>query len=101
MTRSLRVAPHQIDHAKLALKYSGIGTQRALSTKLQLALSTVSRFFTGKPVDYHTFVKICTCLELQWPEIAQVESLSLVANDSEPATSPITTIPVRNQPSSS
>lgn len=68
MARSLRVNPQHIERTKLALLHSGISSQRALAADLKLALSTVSRFFTGKPVDYATFVDICDRLGLDWQE---------------------------------
>ncbi|MEO1126216.1 MAG: hypothetical protein AAFW84_15500 [Cyanobacteria bacterium J06635_15] len=37
--------------------------------ELTLVLSTVSRFFTGKPVDYATFIDICDRLGLAWHDI--------------------------------
>ncbi|MEO1347960.1 MAG: NB-ARC domain-containing protein [Cyanobacteria bacterium J06635_15] len=73
MARSLRIDKEQIQRAKLALKRSGFSSQRALATELGLALSTVSRFFTSKPVDYTTFVDVCDRIGLDWQECAAVK----------------------------
>ena len=73
MARSLRVSPQYIERTKLALLHCGISSQRALAADLKLALSTVSRFFTGKPVDYATFVDICDRLGLNWQECTTLE----------------------------
>ncbi|HEY9628461.1 MAG TPA: helix-turn-helix transcriptional regulator [Coleofasciculaceae cyanobacterium] len=51
MPRSLKVNQDFIGAVKLALKRSGWISQRALSEDLGLALSTVSNFLNGKPID--------------------------------------------------
>ena len=55
MSRSLKVRSDCIQQAKLALKRNGFGSQRAFAEELGVALSTLSRFLTGKTVDYATF----------------------------------------------
>jgi WD40 repeat protein/transcriptional regulator with XRE-family HTH domain len=91
MSRSLKVRSDCIQIAKLALKRNGFGSQRAFAEELGLALSTVSRFLTGKTVDYATFVEICGKLAIDWQEISDegdrvpsqsvdVESSLLIAN---------------------
>lgn len=72
MSRSLRVGKQHIEKVKLALKRNSFPSQRALAIDLGLALSTVSRFLTGKPVDYATFVDICEQLGLDWQAIADL-----------------------------
>lgn len=72
MSRSLRIAQEYLDIVKLALLRNGFPSQRALALELGLALSTVSRFCTGKPVDYSTFVDICDLLGLEWRDIADL-----------------------------
>ena len=57
MSRSLKVRSDSIKQAKLALQHNGFGSQRALAEELGLALSTLSRFLTGKTVDCATFVE--------------------------------------------
>ena len=72
MSRSLKIAQEYLGKVKLALLRNGFPSQRALSLELGLALSTVSRFCTGKPVDYSTFVDICDLLGLEWRDIADL-----------------------------
>ena len=70
MSRSLKVRSDCIQQAKLALKRNGFGSQRAFAEELGLALSTLSRFLTGKTLDYATFVEICGKLAIDWQEIS-------------------------------
>jgi transcriptional regulator with XRE-family HTH domain len=72
MSRSLKVRSDCINQAKLALQRNGFRSQRAFSEELGLALSTLSRFLTGKTVDYATFVEICEKLGLDWRAIADL-----------------------------
>ncbi|MBE9129400.1 MULTISPECIES: eIF2A-related protein [unclassified Coleofasciculus] len=72
MSRSLKVRSDCIQQAKLALQRNGFRSQRAFSEELEFALSTVSRFLTGKTVDYATFVEICEKLALDWRAIADL-----------------------------
>ncbi|MBD0311306.1 MAG: helix-turn-helix transcriptional regulator, partial [Microcoleus sp. T1-bin1] len=72
MSRSLKVRSDCIQQAKLALKRNGFGSQRAFAEELGLALSTLSRFLTGKTVDYAIFVEICGKLGLDWREISDL-----------------------------
>lgn len=69
MPRSLKVSPDCIGTVKLALKQRGILSQRALSEELSVALSTVSNFFNGKPVDRAIFEEICAKLALHWKDV--------------------------------
>ncbi|MEM8777896.1 MAG: AAA-like domain-containing protein [Cyanobacteria bacterium P01_G01_bin.49] len=41
--------------------------------KLDRPLATVSKFLTGKPVDFATFEELCQSLALDWREIADLE----------------------------
>ncbi|MBD1835153.1 NACHT domain-containing protein [Cyanobacteria bacterium FACHB-472] len=70
MSRSLKVRSDCIQQAKLAIQRNGFRSQRAFSEELEFALSTVSRFLTGKSVDYATFLEICGKLGLDWQAIA-------------------------------
>ena len=72
MSRSLKVGKEYLEKVKFALMRNSFPSQRALALDLGLALSTVSRFCTGKPVDYGTFVDICDTLGLEWKEIADL-----------------------------
>ena len=72
MPRSLKVAQKYLEKVRLALLRNGFPSQKALALELGLALSTVSRFFTSKPVDYSTFVDICDRLDLDWHDISDL-----------------------------
>ncbi|MEM8505749.1 MAG: NB-ARC domain-containing protein [Cyanobacteria bacterium P01_D01_bin.1] len=84
MSRSLRVIDQHIKTAKAALKRSGWLTQRALAEDLHMALSTVSRFLNGKPVDYAVFLEICDRINLDWQFVADLSS----TNTPEPHSTP-------------
>ena len=72
MSRSLKVGKEYLEKVKFSLLRNSFPSQRALALDLGLALSTVSRFFTGKPVDYSTFVDISDTLGLEWQDIADL-----------------------------
>lgn len=72
MSRSLKVGTEYLDTVKFALLRNSFPSQRSLALDMGLALSTVSRFFTGKPVDYSIFVDICHILGLGWRDIADL-----------------------------
>ncbi len=72
MSRSLKVGREYLEKVKFALLRNSFPSQKALAIDLGLALSTVSRFCTGKPVDYSTFVDICDTLDLDWKDIADL-----------------------------
>lgn len=76
MSRSLKVNSQYIQEVKAALKLNKLRTQRALAEDLEMALSTVSRFLNGRPVDYATFLEICDRLNLDWQTVAAFEKLS-------------------------
>lgn len=75
MSRSLKVRSDCIQQAKLAIQRKDFRSQRAFAEELGFALSTVSRFLTGKTVDYATFVEICGKLGLDWRAIADLGDL--------------------------
>jgi transcriptional regulator with XRE-family HTH domain len=70
MSRSLKVRSDCIKQAKLAIQHNGFPSQRAFAEELGLALSTLSRFLTGKTVDCVAFVEICGKLAIDWREIS-------------------------------
>jgi len=72
MSRSLKVRSDCIKQAKLALQHNGFGSQRTCAEELGLALSTLSRFLTGKTVDCAAFVEICGKLAIDWREISDL-----------------------------
>ena len=69
MSRSLKVNSQSIKTVKASLKRCGFRSQRSLAEDLNMALSTISRFLNGKPVDFATFVEICDRLNLNWHTI--------------------------------
>jgi transcriptional regulator with XRE-family HTH domain len=73
MSRSLRVQQDCINKVKLALRRNGFPSQRALAEDVGFALATVSKFLTGKPVDYTTFEELCRRLGLDWREISTLD----------------------------
>ncbi len=70
MTRSLRIRDDNIDKIKLSLRRNGIPNQKVLAAEVGLAVSTVSNFLNGKPVDYASFKAICDCLNVDWQDKA-------------------------------
>jgi transcriptional regulator with XRE-family HTH domain len=73
MPRSLRVQQDCINKVKLALTRNGFPSQRSLAEDVGFALSTVSNFLTGRPVDYTNFEEICRKLGLDWQEISTLD----------------------------
>lgn len=106
MSRSLKVNHQSIQTVKDSLKQCRFRSQRALAENLNLALSTISRFLNGKPVDSATFVEICDRLNLNWQTItdtprdtiAESKSASLLPrNDSVvPTPANATAIPIES-----
>ena len=72
MSRSLKVDAQYIQTVKGSLKRNGLPSQRVLAEDLGMALSTISRFLNGKPVDFATFVEICDRLHLSWQSITDI-----------------------------
>lgn len=72
MSRSLKVQPKFLENVRLALQRNGYPSQKSLAQDVGLALATVSKFLTGKPVDYQIFLEICFKLALDWREIADL-----------------------------
>lgn len=68
--RSLQATPSGIQEAKSAFALRG-WTQENLAGEINLKTrQPIWRFFTGRPVERHTFLEICSILELDWREIA-------------------------------
>jgi HEAT repeat protein/energy-coupling factor transporter ATP-binding protein EcfA2 len=74
MARSIRVASECIARVKHALRCHGFPSQNALAVALGLSRSTITSFFTGKPVDYVNFVEISERLGLDWQAIAYIDT---------------------------
>ncbi|MEH2048205.1 NACHT domain-containing protein [Nostoc sp.] len=68
--RSLQASLNGIQEAKRAFARKG-WTQDNLATEVNLKTrQPIWRFFSGRPVERHTFIEICLVLELNWREIA-------------------------------
>ncbi|MEH2091790.1 NB-ARC domain-containing protein [Nostoc sp.] len=70
MPRSLKVRHECIDQVKIALTRNGYPNQRSLAHDTGLALATVSKFLTGKPVGHTNFEELCHKLNLDWRELS-------------------------------
>ncbi|WP_242039683.1 NACHT domain-containing protein [Anabaena sphaerica] len=67
--RSLQASSIGIQQAKKAFARKG-WTQENLAFEVNLKTrQPIWRFFSGKPVERHTFMEICSVLELDWQEI--------------------------------
>ncbi|PSB04664.1 AAA-like domain-containing protein [Merismopedia glauca] len=73
MKRSLKLRSDSLPRVEMSLRVNGFLSQKALAEDVGLALSTVSNFLTGKPVDRLTFVEICHRLDLEWRDLADLE----------------------------
>ncbi|MEH2260024.1 NACHT domain-containing protein [Nostoc sp.] len=68
--RSLQASLTGIQEAKRVFAYKG-WTQDNLAAEVNLKTrQPIWRFFSGRPVERHTFIEICLVLELNWREIA-------------------------------
>ncbi|WP_265271221.1 NACHT domain-containing protein [Nostoc sp. KVJ3] len=68
--RSLEASLTGIQEAKRAFARKG-WTQDNLAAEVNLKTrQPIWRFFSGRPVERHTFIEICLILELNWREIA-------------------------------
>ena len=68
--RSLQISLTGIQEAKRAFALKG-WTQDNLATEVNLKTrQPIWRFFSGRPVERHTFIEICSVLSLNWREIA-------------------------------
>ncbi len=84
MARSIRVASECIARVKHALRCHGFPSQNALAVALGLSRSTITSFFTGKPVDYVNFVEISERLGLDWQAICHPARCAIAYTDSPP-----------------
>ena len=73
MARSLKVASEYIQKVKSALQRNSYPSQKVLAENVEVSLSTVKNFLSGKPIDYLNFVEICEKLGLDWQAIAYKE----------------------------
>jgi len=88
MARSIRVAPECIPIVQQALRRRGFPSQNALGVELGLSRSTITSFFTGKPVYFVNFVEISERLGLDWqvlvPNTAEEEPQLDIPQPTEP-----------------
>jgi predicted NACHT family NTPase len=81
--RSLTASKKGIELARVAFALKG-WTQENLALEINLKTrQPIWRFFSGRPIERHTFIEICAILSLNWREIAIVlpgESLPVDAD---------------------
>ena len=70
MGRSLRVHADAIAKVKAGLRRNSYARQKDLAEELGIALSTLSNYLNGHPVDYVNFTEISGCLGLDWQAIS-------------------------------
>lgn len=67
--RSLQASSIGIQQAKKAFAHKG-WTQENLAFEVNVKTrQPIWRFFSGRPIERHTFIEICSVLELDWREI--------------------------------
>jgi predicted NACHT family NTPase len=72
--RSLRASTIGIEQAKKAFQRKG-WTQEYLAGEVGLGTrQSIWKFFKGQPIERHIFIDICWSLELDWQEIAELQS---------------------------
>lgn len=76
MARALRVAPECIPIVHQALRRRGFPSQNALAMELGFSRSTITSFFTGKPIYFVNFVEISERLGLDWQDLIQPWDIS-------------------------
>ncbi|WP_242059522.1 hypothetical protein [Nostoc foliaceum] len=81
MPRSLKVRHDCMDQVKISLTRNGYPNQRSLAHDTGLALATVSKFLTGKPVGHTNFEELCHKLNLDWREISTPNAKINVLNN--------------------
>lgn len=88
MPRSLKVRQEFLQLVNAALRRNAYFSQRALAEDLNLALSTVSNFLRGKPVDRAVFHELCEKLRLDGQSIVETS-----ADPALPSTDPVPIAP--------
>ena len=72
--RSLRASTIGIEQAKKAFQRKG-WTQEYLAGEVGLGTrQSIWKFFKGQPIERHIFIDICWSLDLDWQEIAELQS---------------------------
>ncbi len=88
MPRSTCVHPDHKQAVALALKRNGFLTQGALAGHLEIALSTVSKFFRGLNVSITKFEEISEALGLDTRTLIQPQQSASVASDANQSPTP-------------
>lgn len=74
MIKSFSVHPQSIPKVKQAWRNKSNGRDRELAEALGLSLEIVNHFLKGQPVKGLNFLELCQVLELDWQDIAGLES---------------------------
>ena len=74
--RGICVRSESIEKVKSALIRNGYTTQRALAEAAEISLSTVRNFLKGKNISRANFLDICEYLELNFEEVADLDTVS-------------------------
>jgi len=82
MIRSFSVHPQSIPKVKQAWRNKSHGRDRELAETLGLSLETLNQFLKGQPVKGLNFVELCQVLELDWQDVAGVDSPQNLVFDS-------------------
>ena len=80
MSRSLRVHVDSIPRVKAGLRRNGYARQKDLAEELGIALSTLSNYLNGRPVDSVNFTEISGCLGLDWQAISPEHNAEEIAD---------------------
>ncbi len=81
--RSLKASTAGIEKAKKAFKVRE-WTQEYLASEVGLETrQPIWKFFTGKPIERHSFMEICFQLGLDWQEIAELPNQSLLTENNQ------------------
>ncbi|MBD2364762.1 hypothetical protein H6G36_26925 [Anabaena minutissima FACHB-250] len=91
MSRSLKVSPECLENVRLSLKRNRYSSQKSLAQDMGIALATISKFLTGKAIDYNYFLEICLKLDIDWQAIADLGDTV----QPEPKKLPIETVPTQ------
>ena len=89
MPRSTRVHPDHKQAVALALERNGFLTQGDLAAHLEIALSTVSKFFRGLNVSIAKFEEIAEALGLDTRELMQPKQSAPAASDTNQVPAPL------------
>jgi transcriptional regulator with XRE-family HTH domain len=72
MGKSLKVCSTHLEQVRMAVTRSGFVRQRDLAEELEMSMSTISNYLTGRPVSILNFMEISDRLNLDWQDIADL-----------------------------